>query len=78
MKSWIHDRAADAHRYRADLEVGLTAHRSNGDSCTAEAEQLFLNILGDVGYLIARPEPRDRRYRTRADPSAHALRVRTQ
>ena len=53
MKSWSMMEPPMPMRYGADLEVGLAAHRSDGDGCTAEAEQLFLNILGDVGYLIA-------------------------
>ena len=49
----IHDGAADAHGDGADLQIALAPHRRNCDSGTAEAQQLFLHVVGDFGDLIA-------------------------
>ena len=49
----IHDGAADAHGDGTNLEVALAAHRGGGDGRAAEAEQLFLHVVGNLGDLIA-------------------------
>ena len=47
----VNDRAADAHADGADLEVALAAHRSDRNSSTCKAEQLFLYILGNNSII---------------------------
>ncbi|MEN9991533.1 MAG: hypothetical protein RLZZ224_1235 [Verrucomicrobiota bacterium] len=48
-ESLVDDRAGDAHRHAAHGEVRLTAHRSDGETGAAEAEDLFLDIGRDRG-----------------------------
>ena len=49
----IHDGAADAHGDGADLQIALAPHRRDCDSGTAEAQQLFLHVVGDFRDLVA-------------------------
>ena len=49
----IHDGAADAHGDGADLQIALAAHRGRRDGRPAEAQELFLHVVGDLGDLIA-------------------------
>ena len=49
----VDDGAADAHAHGTDLEVALAAHRGGSDGRAAEAQELFLHVVGNFGDLIA-------------------------
>ena len=49
----VDDGAADAHAHGTDLEVALAAHRGGSDGRAAEAQKLFLHVVGNFGDLIA-------------------------
>ena len=60
----IDDRAADAHRHRTDLQIGLAAHRGSRNRSAPEAEELFAHVVRDggvVSFLHLMPVDAERR-----------------